>query len=419
MSELIQNDAERQGQLKKIIHDIHKGKDISQIKKRFAVLLKNVSPDEIAAMENALLKEGLPAEQIQELCEVHVSVFESSLKRNKNPKNMPGHPVHSYLEENKVANKLAKSVGKAVKKLASDQPQLFERMKAELDELNKINIHYQRKENQLFPLLEAANFEAPSKVMWGKHDEIRELLKNLTESISTQNAQDTKKYSGVLVSKIRSMIFMEEKILFPTALRKLTDDAWVKIKEGEPEIGYAWIKPGNVWDVNIARNKAQQASDGNVSVPAQVPSASPAAGSSGTGEGSQFHIDEGSMTIEQINLMLKALPIDVTFVDENDTVRYYSSGADRIFPRSPAIIGRAVQNCHPPKSVHIVEKIIDSFKNKEKTTADFWITMNDKFIHIRYFAVYDSAGEYKGVVEMSQDVTAIRALEGERTLLDW
>jgi uncharacterized protein len=418
MSELIQNDAERQGQLKKIIHDIHKGKDISQIKKRFAVLLRNVSPDEIAAMENALLQEGLPAEQIQELCEVHVSVFESSLKRNRNPKKMPGHPVHSYLEENKVANKLAKGVGKTAKKLTSDQPQLFEDLKSGLDELEKINIHYQRKENQLFPLLEAANFEAPSKVMWGKHDEARELLKNLKESILTQNAQDTKKYAGVLVNKIRSMIFMEEKILFPTALRKLTDDAWVKIKEGEPEIGYAWIKPGNVWDVNIARDKARQASDGSTDVPAPAP-VSPDAESSGTGEESQFHIDEGSMTIEQINLMLKALPLDVTFVDENDTVRYYSSGAERIFPRSPAIIGRAVQNCHPPKSVHIVEKIIDSFKKKEKDTADFWMTMNDKFIHIRYFAVYDSAGEYKGVVEMSQDVTGIRALEGERKLLDW
>ncbi|HCM29157.1 MAG TPA: hypothetical protein DIC34_21915 [Treponema sp.] len=125
------------------------------------------------------------------------------------------------------------------------------------------------------------------------------------------------------------------------------------------------------------------------------------------------------MTGEQIDLMLKALPVDVSFVDEFDRVLYYTDAADRIFPRSPAVIGRDVSNCHPPKSVAIVHRILEAFRKKEKTEAEFWIEMGGKFIHIRYFPVYGSGGEYKGVVEVSQDVTAIRALQGQRRLLDW
>ena len=132
-----------------------------------------------------------------------------------------------------------------------------------------------------------------------------------------------------------------------------------------------------------------------------------------------FKLDVGKLTGEQINLMLKNLPVDITFVDENNRVRYYSGGKERIFPRSPAVIGREVKNCHPPKSVHIVEKILQSFKKKEKTEAEFWLTLKNRFIHIRYFPLYDDKGEYRGVIEMSQDVTGIRGLKGERTLLDW
>jgi hypothetical protein len=129
-------------------------------------------------------------------------------------------------------------------------------------------------------------------------------------------------------------------------------------------------------------------------------------------------LSSGRLTAEQIDLMLKRLPFDITFVDENDRVRYFSDTADRIFPRSPGIIGRAVQNCHPPKSVHVVNTIVQAFKDKTKASADFWIQRGGKFVLIRYFPVYDAAGAYKGVIEVSQEVSQIRALEGERRLLD-
>ncbi len=215
---------------------------------------------------------------------------------------------------------------------------------------------------------------------------------------------------------------MEEKILFPAALKRLSDQQWADIRRGESEIGYAWVEPGNLWDpsvitaANIAKdlgkNREQMQGAGNQtdSTIAQT------AGGTSVGE---IALDVGGLTIEQINLILKNLPVDVTFVDEQDRVRYYSQGRERIFPRSPAVIGRAVQNCHPPASVHIVEKIVESFKNGEKDSAEFWLTLNDRFIHIRYFAIRDAQGTYKGVVEVSQDVTEIRKLKGENRLLDW
>lgn len=133
----------------------------------------------------------------------------------------------------------------------------------------------------------------------------------------------------------------------------------------------------------------------------------------------EISLKTGVLTAEQIDLLLTNLPVDVTFVDENDKVRYFSQGKERIFTRTAAIIGRDVHNCHPPQSVHVVQKIIDDFKAGKRDVAEFWLQMGSAFIHIRYFALRDDAGAYKGVIEVSQNVTDIRALEGEKRLLDW
>ena len=125
------------------------------------------------------------------------------------------------------------------------------------------------------------------------------------------------------------------------------------------------------------------------------------------------------MSVEQALLVFNALPVEITYVDENDTVQYFNRGKDRIFPRSPAVVGRKVQNCHPPESVHIVNEIVETFRSGKKEKAEFWIQMKGKFVLISYFALRNQNGEYKGVLEVSQDVTAIRALEGEKRLLDW
>jgi len=415
MSEVHTGSAEyRQQQLKEIVKDLHEGSDIKAVRKRFAQLIRNVSPEEIAQMEQALIAEGVPVEQVQKVCDVHVQVFEQALERRKKTKVLSGHPVHTYLQENIALRKILRRIRPLLKQVPRGAR--TEEFEKELEDLKDIEIHYRRKENQLFPYLEQVEFTGPSKVMWGKHDEIRAQLREF-ENVFKQ--EDWSRFAAVgrgLLRAARRMIFMEEKILFPAALKKLSERQWAEIRRGEGQIGYAWVQPGNLWDPSVVLAGSVAKDLGKAQGSEAVAAAEATAGAEGSAE---IPLDEGALSTQQINLMLKNLPIDLTYVDENDRVRYYSQGRQRIFPRSPAVIGRAVQNCHPPASVHVVEKILESFKRKEKDTAEFWLTLNDRFIHIRYFALYDQEGAYRGVVEVSQDVTDVRALKGQRRLLDW
>jgi DUF438 domain-containing protein len=412
MSEYFQ-DQDRQEKLKTIIRRLHQGESVDRVKRDFHKLIKKVSPEEISKMEQTLLEEGVPVTEIQRLCEVHVEVFKDSLAGQKNAAKLPGHPVHTFLTENREAAQKIKALKKVLRKIKKPKhpESLYKQFKDKFKELKPIELHYQRKENQLFPYLEQKGFTGPSKVMWGKHNEIRKKIKQCDKLLEQNQKQALIKECGALFSMILKMIFMEEKILFPTSLKKLTENEWAEIRKGEKEIGYAWIKPGNVWDAGIVMKKAAvgELDAGNSQYASETHSEFSNA----------LDLDVGALRPEQINLLLKGLPFDVTYVDEHDTVLYYTGSDERVFPRSPAIIGRKVQNCHPQKSVHVVEKILQAFKQKKQKVAEFWITVNKRFIHIRYFPLYNEKGVYKGVIEVTQDITDIKKLKGQHRLLDW
>jgi DUF438 domain-containing protein len=376
--------------LKEIIRDLHKGADIKVLKKRFLDLIRDVAPSEIANMEQRLISEGMPEEEVKRLCDVHVEVFRESLEDKIVPGLPAGHPVHTLMLENRKAESIIRQI-QAVHDIDKERSQLVKM----LEDLSKIDLHYVRKENQLFPILEAHGVSGPSKVMWALHDDIREMLKEVTAKV--KEGMSAPKEIQALLHMINDMIYKEEHILFPMSLETLGESDWAKVREGEEEIGYAWVRPAEEWKPSGEAYQERLP-------PEKVGSVS---------------LDTGMLTAEQINLILTHLPVDISFVDENDKVAYYSQTEDRIFPRSPGIIGRSVQNCHPPKSVHVVEKIVGEFKSGNRDSAEFWIQMKGKFIHIRYFAVRDSGGAYRGTIEVSQDVTSIRGLEGEKRLLDW
>jgi len=401
---------EHQEVLKQIIKDLHNGVPVDKLQKTFAKIIKNTSPEEIANMENALIQEGFPPQEIQRLCDVHVQVFEKSLARVGKSSKIPGHPIHTFIEENKETKRRLKELGKILKKLRKEKniTNQMNEFKDKWNQFKEIEYHYQRKENQLFPALEVVKFTGPTQVMWGKHDEIRSTIKEVDQSISNNNWDNVTKYFKILESTVKKMVFLEEKILYPTSARKLSESTWATIKQGELEIGYAWIKPSGVYDTHIAKTIDGVQPNTNISGKKEDIEMS-----------TKLPLSQGQLTVEQINLMLKNLPLDITYVDETDTVCYYSDTKERIFPRSPAIIGRKVQNCHPPKSVHVVEDIIQSFKEKKKKVAEFWIQKEGLFIYIRYYPVYDETGNYKGIIEVTQEVSSIKALEGERRILDW
>ncbi|MHA1309164.1 MAG: DUF438 domain-containing protein, partial [Candidatus Heimdallarchaeota archaeon] len=323
----------------------------------------------------------LDPKDITKLSDLHVELFRDSLDMKDEYETIPGHPIHTYMQENIEITNLTQQIRSAPK---SKKEGLFRKLK-------EIDIHYTRIENQLFPILEKHGISGPPQVMWAVHDEIRPFLKKIQI-----------KDIDLALQKIDDMIYKEEHILFPMTLEFFTETDWVSVRNGEEEIGFSFgVTPGNVW-------KPVTAEDLHKPLLLKPTHA----------EGI-LNLDIGNLTIEQINVMLKTLPVDLTFVNEKNKVAYYSDTEDRIFPRSRAIIGRSVQKCHPPKSVDIVEDILAKFKTGEKKVAEFWIQSGDAFIFIRYFAMHDDAGKYIGTLEVSQEISQIKSLEGERRLVQW
>jgi DUF438 domain-containing protein len=338
-----------------------------------------------------------------------VEIFKEALEEQDRPEPPLGHPIHTFMKENRASEKIMSDTSMLIGLLGHPpRPEAFKEHHQKLgkliEQLSEINTHYTRKENQLFPMLEAHHFTGPSQVMWSIHDDIRAHMKQAREAFAENEPEQTVTSLKEAIQAIRDMIYKEEHILFPTSLDMLTESEWVKVKEGEADIGFAWVVPDEGWPEEILEVIEEAAPE-----PEEV--LKDVAGALG--------LDTGRMSLEQINLVLTHLPVDLTFVDENDRVAYYSEGPERIFPRSPAIIGREVRNCHPPKSVHMVNKILDAFKSGSRDSAAFWIELGGKFIYIRYFPVRDANGHYRGTLEVSQDLTEIRKLEGENRLLDW
>jgi DUF438 domain-containing protein len=391
--------------LKDIIRELHEGGDLEEQKKRFADLIKDISPTEISEMEQKLIEEGLPETEIKRLCDVHVQVFKESLEGQPLPSAIPGHPLHTLTEENRALEKILTEFRGLLDRIRPGDgglslEKLHDEIKSALEELAQVEKHYLKKENQLFPLLESKGVSGPSKVMWAIHDDIRMMIREFRGFLVDQKSAELVTMGRRLAEMMADMIYKEDKILLPMSLETLDEKDWARVKNGEEEIGYAWVTPGAEWRpaVDIA------------GLPPAPAYRRPAA---------TLDLDTGALTPEQVNLLLKNLPVDITFVDEADTVRYFSAGAERVFPRSPGVIGRKVQNCHPPDSVHMVNRILESFRKGERQVAEFWIQSRSRFIHIRYFALRDEAGRYKGCLEVSQDVSEARRLEGEQRLLDW
>jgi DUF438 domain-containing protein len=366
----------RQSNLKDIVLGLHDGKEMEDLRSQFKEILVDVSATEIADMEQALISSGeLTAQQVTALCDLHVEVFKESLDVQQTPETTPGHPIHTYTKENEEAQRLVDHLRKNPEDGNT------------IEKLKKIIVHYTRMQNQLFPMLEKAGITGPSTVMWAKQDDIRKMISNLDES----NLDE-------LLAAIEDMIYKEANILFPMSLENLSEQDWAKVRAGEEEIGYAWIMPEKEW---------------KPVTPAEIHQADQES------ELPEIELNRGSLTSKEIDLLLRHLPADISFVSVDEKVKYYSATDHRIFPRSPGVIGRSVINCHPQKSFDKVQRIMTAFKEGKKDKAVFWIQMNDRFLLISYFAVREDNGEFVGTLEVSQDVTEIRSLKGEHRLLDW
>jgi DUF438 domain-containing protein len=405
MSEIINNREYRQKVLKELIKELHEGKAVEEVKKKFEEVFDGVAAKEISDLEASLIAEGMPVEEIQKLCDVHASVFKGSIEEihmadstGNKPEDTPGHPVHTFRLENRELERLIEDSIKpnlqAYKGNASADS--HNKLLADLNALLDIGKHYSRKENLLFPYLEKYGVTAPPKVMWGVDDEIRAAIKDAKSKLQNNEANAPALIEEA-VNKVTEMIFKEENILFPMALDTLTEDEWFNIAEESDEIGFCLTQPSGKWkpvraDVERKAKAFEQQPNGSI------------------------RFETGVLTVKEINGILNNIPVDITFIDKDNVVKYFTLGKERIFARTKAIIGRNVSNCHPPASVHIVEEMVEDFKAGRKDHEDFWIKMGQLYVYIRYFAVRDEDGEYIGTMEVTQNIAPIKDIEGEKRL---
>ena len=389
--------------------ELHNGKTVEEIKPRFQELIKDISTHEITQMEQALIMEGMPVEEIQRLCDVHAAVFKGSISDIHKPRKqeeIPGHRIHTFRLENEAIGKLIQERIKpnAERFEADDSAENVKALQENLKELSEVDKHYLRKENLLFPFLEKYSITAPPQVMWGVDDEIRMSLREAEKLLANYNG-DKKAVLDKLneaVNGVSEMIYKEENILFPMSIDTLSEDEWLRVVEGSDEIGYCLVNPAGEWKPERVDIESKAMDEGE----------KPA------GDDRYVKFDAGLMTPEEINALLNTLPLDITFVDKSGAVKYFSQGKERIFARSKTIIGRMVENCHPPSSVNVVEKVVEDLRSGRKDHEDFWIRMGDKYVLIRYFAVRNADGEYLGTMEVTQDIRPIQEITGEKRLAD-
>ena len=388
MSEIIDNVSKRQEQLKTLIQRLHRGEDRAAVEAEFKRDFAYVTGAEIAQMEYNLVQDGVSVEEIQSLCDVHASLFQGSLAElHKDVLTI--NPITIFEEENLEFSAL---VDKAIKFKQETNNHLNVVKPFLLDLIEKfraVDAHYSKKENVFFPFLEKHGIETIPQVMWGVDNQIREKLK---DSFITLNTSDDvnlimdKFYQ--MVDMVKEMITKENMILFPLLRDTLTENDFKAIAQAleNPEAG--------VYQSKEETQTVEEIESVN----------------------GDIRMSMGRLSTTEVNALLNTLPFDMTFVDANDKVKYVSQGKERIFDRPASVIGRPVHLCHPPQSVHIVMNIVEDLRSGKKDHEDFWINFRGKFVYIRYYAVRGDSGEYLGCLEVTQEISGIRSLEGEKRL---
>lgn len=387
----------------------------------------SITPEEFAFGEQHMLKYGITDEAMVEGMDDIIDVFRDVLVET--PLNLPkGHPIRTYMDEAEALEALVKEAEKQLDKkfIKNEWLSIYEK-------LRKINVHFSRKQNQLFSALERKGFDRPSVVMWTLDDRVRDAIKNACNLLKDDKDNEFLKAQPNVFYLVRDILGKEKDILFPTSLKLISNEEFATLRISDDEIGYCLIDNPPAFTAKAQTPQPVNTVKPNDAVKS-TPKSTPADNALLTdlmavlnkhgvadklNDEDEFDVSIGKLALNRINLIFKHLQVDLSYVDEHDTVKFYSDTKHRVFPRSAGVIGRKVQNCHPRESVKSVEAIIDAFRKGEQDEAEFWIEMGDKFIYIIYNAVRDENGNYKGVLEMMQDVTHIRSLKGSQRLLTW
>ena len=409
------------GKKLEIVHEIKSAYDegklsLEEARKALKDRVQHLAPYEIAIIEQEMVEET-EDECVKEDIQAMLEVFQDVLvtKEQSLPEN---HPISCYRRENAKMKELLLSVEDLVQ-----YPVIKNQWLELYEELLKFKIHLSRKQNQLYPVLEKKGFTRPTTTMWTLDDFIRDEIAECYKLLLEDKEEEFIGKQAELVADVRDLMDKEENIVYPTSLEMISDEEFRYMAEGDQEIGFAYITV-NKDKADIPKSSASSAASSPLSGLSSAPGfAEELAGLLGkygfNNKEEKLNVTTGQLTLEQINLIYQHMPVDLSYVDENELVCFYTDTKHRVFPRSKNVIGRDVKNCHPKASVHIVEEIIKKFRSGEQDKAEFWINKPDLFIYIVYFAVRDENGKFRGVLEMMQDCTHIRSLQGSQTLLTW
>lgn len=409
MSEYIDNSTKRKELLKHLLLQLHEGAPAEVLRGRLIEVLSGIPYNEVVEVEQELINAGaLTPDEILDFCDLHTAVLDGSIDL-EGAKTVPaGHPVDTLKKENIAIqdeiDNLYNLFGMARNLTDEEVPAYIIKIRTIFNALWDIDKHYKRKEYLIFPYLEKYGITGPPTVMWGKHDEIRGLMKDVYETLDAPKIDAGELIPIIdmvlkpVMELIEGMIMKEEEILLPMTIDTLNDEDWYKIYQETSEFGYCLVAPTAEWKPESV----------NATEVAFVQS-------------DAIRLSSGAFEMKELEALFIHLPIDITFVDKNDKVRFFSHSPNRVFERNVSVIGRDVRMCHPPGSVHIVEQILNDFKSGKENKAVFWMSkfMGNRFIYIEYSAVRSPEGEYLGVVEITQDITEMRKLEGDQRLLSY
>lgn len=379
---------ERQEKLKELMLRLHQGEKEEIIQEEFNKHFDSVSPYEIQVMERNLMQEGITYEEIMRLCKIHASLMSAKVEAGEGMPDFEkeGHPVMVLKKENLALRGAIDRIERLLQAyVSSKDEELLKGLKRQISLLDQFENHYLRKEYALFPIMESKGITAPPKVMWGVHDEIREIYKNFKQAFNEQ-ADDVMEQFLVAKEELLEMIFKEENILIPMVAQAFHVDDWEKMAQDTPQYGYCIVTPEAEWKVEKKPSTIQSKEE--IQETGDIP------------------LSTGSLSLEQLDLLLNLLPMELSFVDKDNIVKYYNegNGEEKIFKRTKSAIGRDVINCHPPKSHAIVKQLFEQLRSGQKEKEEMWFKKEDKMIHVTYHAVRNSQGEYMGVLEYVQNI---------------
>lgn len=374
----------------------------------------SVSAEEFAYGEQHLLRAGITDEVMADGIDDVLDVFKDVLVVG-NLNLLKGHPIQTYADEAVALEQLLREMEQklSAKFIKNEWLDLYTK-------LSQINTHFSRKQHQLYSALEHKGFDRPSRIMWTFDDRVRNAIKSAFELLKADQDKEFIDAQPQVIHLVRDVLKKEREVLYPSSIELISDEEFVEMRKGDDEIGYCLIEnPSTYLSSQSATTVSEIDNKSDLIKDLQDVLTKHGVATKASSKDDVLNVSNGKLTLDQINLIYKHMQVDLSYVDENDIVKFYTDSKHRIFPRSPGVIGREVQNCHPRESLSTVEAIVDAFRKGEQDQADFWIDKGDKFIYIVFNAVRDEEGNFRGVLEMMQDVTHIRSLKGSQTLLSW